>query len=128
MNSIAYRSPADVHQGGEQGAVAPVGGNPQTSLGKNLIILDDHDIFSPTILEGGISSVLDDHPPAGLVLQRGAWVAIKSDVLIRLYYNRVLVPFTYETRHENFSQGCMFVGVSKKHYARTQITVKNIPF
>jgi len=41
--------------------------------GEYLIILHDHDIFSPTLLEKSVQA-LDEHPSAGFVLQGGAWV------------------------------------------------------
>jgi glycosyltransferase involved in cell wall biosynthesis len=41
--------------------------------GEFLIILHDHDIFSPTLLEKSVKA-LDEYPSAGFVLQGGAWV------------------------------------------------------
>ena len=41
--------------------------------GEYFIILHDHDIFSPTLLEKSVKA-LDEHPSAGFVLQGGAWV------------------------------------------------------
>ncbi len=41
--------------------------------GDYLIIMHDHDIFSPTLLEKSVLA-LDEHPSAGFVLQGGAWV------------------------------------------------------
>jgi hypothetical protein len=59
--------------------------------------------------------------------EASAYLGTKPYELFRLY-NGFLAPFTYETRHENFSLGCMFVAVSEKHCARALITVKNVPF
>ena len=78
------------------------------------------DVFMFEYADGWISS-------RRFLQEASAYLSSKPYTLYRLY-NGFLVPFTYETRHENFSQGCMFVGVSKKHYARALITVKNVPF
>lgn len=41
--------------------------------GEYLIILHDHDLFSPTLLEKSVQA-LDENPSAGFVLQGAAWV------------------------------------------------------
>ena len=41
--------------------------------GEYLIILHDHDLFSPTLLEKSVQA-LDENPTAGFVMQGGAWV------------------------------------------------------
>jgi hypothetical protein len=43
-------------------------------------------------------------------------------------YNGFLAPFAYETRHENFSLGCMFVAVSGNHLKQGLTKVKSVLF
>jgi len=85
-------------------------------------LLDEQaiDVFMFEYADGWISS-------RRFLQEASAYLSSKPYTLYRLY-NGFLVPFTYETRHENFSLGCMFVGMSKKHYARALITVKVVPF
>lgn len=59
--------------------------------------------------------------------EASAYLSSKPYKLYRLY-NGFLAPFIYETRHENFSLGCMFVAVSNKHRDRTLIPIKHVPF
>lgn len=43
-------------------------------------------------------------------------------------YNGFLTPFTYETRHENFSLGCMFVGLATHHRMQGLNKVRSVIF
>jgi FkbM family methyltransferase len=78
------------------------------------------DLFMFEYADGWISS-------RRFLQEAWAYLGRKPYRLYRLY-NGFLCPFNYEARHENFSLGCMFVGVSLDHSGRGGLVVKEIPF